>query len=76
MVCAITSQLKPPKFIFDIKINVRYFAIFCIYHFGQQYLQNCPKLFCDAVSATSAFNLKLCPNGWSWMVCNQQGYPI
>ena len=29
--------------------------------FGQQYFQNCHKLLCDAVSATSAFNLKLCP---------------
>ena len=28
--------------------------------FGHQYLQNCHKLFCDAVSATPAFNLKLC----------------
>ena len=28
--------------------------------FGQQYLQNCFKLFGNAVSATSAFNLKLC----------------
>ena len=29
--------------------------------FGQEYFQNCLKLFCHAVSATSAFNLKLCP---------------
>ena len=27
---------------------------------------NCLKLFCDAVSATSAFNLKLCHNFWTY----------
>ena len=34
--------------------------IFFLHNLGQQYLQNCLKLFCGAVSATSAFNLKLC----------------
>ena len=34
--------------------------IFPQFRFGHQYLQNCHKLFCDAVSAKPAFNLKLC----------------
>ena len=33
---------------------------FSKFMFGQQYLLNYPKLFCDALCATSAFNLKLC----------------
>ena len=33
---------------------------FSIIQIGHQYLQYCQKLFCNAVSVTSAFNLKLC----------------
>ena len=44
--------------------NILFINIFIILYlsFWQKYLQNSQKYICDAVSATSAFNLKLCHN--------------
>ena len=45
---------------FNIENVILIKIIFFIFRFGQQYLENCLKLYCNDVSTTSAFNLELC----------------